>query len=100
MISYGADTDDATTPYELGMDNSSMLIRKRIFGKAALRSLRKAGVKRRFMGLLIDGEPFPAFNEARWELHQMATMSVWVGGGLLSTGAVKHRCFNGFDDCN
>ncbi len=71
LISYGADTDDATTPYELGMEKFMDVDQREDFvGKAALRSLRKAGVKRRFMGLLIDGEPFPAFNEARWELHQ------------------------------
>ena len=32
--------------------------------------MRDAGVKRRFMGLLIDGDPFPTTNEARWKLLQ------------------------------
>ena len=27
-------------------------------------------MKRRFMGLLIDGDAFPATNESRWDLHQ------------------------------
>ena len=71
LISYGADTDDATTPFELGMDKFIDIDQKQDFvGKTALWALRAAGVKRRFMGLLIDGDPFPATNEARWELHQ------------------------------
>ena len=71
LISYGADTDDATTPYELGMDKFIDVDQEQDFvGKAALRALRDAGVKRRFMGLLIDGDPFPTTNEARWKLHQ------------------------------
>jgi aminomethyltransferase len=71
LISYGADTDDATTPYELGMDKFIDVDQEQDFvGKAALRALRDAGVKRRFMGLLIDGDPFPTTNEARWKLLQ------------------------------
>jgi len=71
LISYGADTDDATTPFELGMNKYIDIDQKQDFvGKSALWALRAAGVKRRFMGLLIDGEPFPATNEARWALHQ------------------------------
>ena len=71
LISYGADTDDATTPYELGMDRYIDVDQQQDFvGKAALLSLREAGVKRRFMGLLIDGDAFPTTNESRWDLHQ------------------------------
>ncbi len=70
LISYGADTDDSTTPFELGMDKFIDVEQEHDFvGKAALRSLLAAGVKRRFMGLLIDGEPFPSTNETRWALY-------------------------------
>ena len=41
-------------------------------------------MKRRFMGLLIDGEPFPAFNEARWELHQNGDYVGYVSAAAYS----------------
>lgn len=85
LISYGADTDDATTPYELGMDKFIDVDQQQDFvGKAALRALREAGVKRRFMGLLIDGDAFPATNEARWELHQNGDYVGYVSAAAYS----------------
>ncbi|MEC8642040.1 MAG: glycine cleavage T C-terminal barrel domain-containing protein [Pseudomonadota bacterium] len=69
LISYGADTDDASNPFELGLGRFIDIDQPHDFaGKAALQALRDAGVKRRFMGLLIDGDPFTGTNEARWQL--------------------------------
>ena len=52
LISYGADTDDVTTPFELGMDKYIDVDQQEDFiGKKSLRTLREAGVKRRLMGL-------------------------------------------------
>ena len=69
LISYGADTDDASNPFELGLGRFIDVDQPHDFvGKTALRLLRDAGVKRRFMGLLIDGAPFTGTNEARWNL--------------------------------
>ena len=69
LISYGADTDDASNPFELGLGKFVDIDQPYDFaGKQALMALREAGVKRRFMGLLIDGDPFTGTNEARWQL--------------------------------
>ena len=74
LISYGADTDDVTNPFELGMDKFINVEQAHDFvGKEALLAIRDAGVKRRFMGLLIDGAPFTSTNEDRWDLE-------WNGG--------------------
>ena len=70
LISYGADTDDATNPFELGMDKFINIDQDHDFvGKEALVAIRAAGVQRRFMGLLIDGAPFATTNENRWDLE-------------------------------
>ncbi len=85
LISYGADTDDVTTPYELGMDKYIDVDQQEDFvGKAALRMLREAGVKRRLMGLLIVGDPFPSFNEARWALQQNGKNVGYVSAAAYS----------------
>jgi glycine cleavage system aminomethyltransferase T len=69
LVSYGADTDDASNPFELGLGRFVDIDQPHDFaGKEALRKLRDAGVKRRFMGLIIDGEPFAGTNESRWQL--------------------------------
>jgi len=56
LISYGADTDAETNPFELGMDKFIALDQPHDFiGKDALIAIKRAGVTRRFMGLIIDG---------------------------------------------
>ena len=70
LISYGADTDPETNPFELGMDKFINVDQPHDFvGKDALIAIRDAGVTRRFMGLLIEGEPFKTTNENRWDLE-------------------------------
>ena len=69
LISYGADTDANTNPFELGMDKFINLDQPHEFiGKTALKAIKAAGVKRRFTGLLIDGAPFQSANEHRWDV--------------------------------
>ena len=71
LISYGADTDDKSNPFEFGMDKFIDVDQEQDFvGKAALQALRDAGATRRFMGLVIDGAPFSRTNETRWDLEQ------------------------------
>ena len=69
LISYGADTDDMSNPFEYGLGRFMDIDQDQDFaGKEALRAIRDAGVTRRFMGLLIGGEPFATTNESRWPL--------------------------------
>ncbi len=66
MLSLGADMGLADNPFELGLERLVDLEMEADFiGKAALREIRAAGVKRRFVGLEVDGEPIAA-NEHPW----------------------------------
>jgi glycine cleavage system aminomethyltransferase T len=59
MLSYHADADIHTNPYELGLDRLVNLDMKAEFiGKAALRRIKDEGVSRKQVGLIIDCEPF------------------------------------------
>jgi aminomethyltransferase len=57
LVSYGADTDDDTNPYEMGLGKFVDCEQPIDFvGKDALRKIRDAGPKRRFTGYFIDGK--------------------------------------------
>ena len=88
LISYGADTDDAANPFELGLGRFMDIDQDSDFaGKKALHAIRESGVKRRFMGLLIEGEPFKGTNESPWRLS-------WGDGkvaGFASASAYSPR---------
>jgi glycine cleavage system aminomethyltransferase T len=69
MLSYHADADINTNPYELGLDrlvNTEMAAD--FIGKAALKRIRDAGVSRRQVGLVIDCAPLPGPNTTLWPL--------------------------------
>ena len=69
LVSYGADTDDVTNPFEMGLGKFMDIDQPHDFvGKSALKDIRDRGVTRRFMGLMIDGAPFQGTNEHWWEL--------------------------------
>jgi len=68
LLSYRADTDDETTPLEVGLGRYTSLDSDVDFiGKAALLAQREAGITRELVGLFIDGDdlginarPWPA----------------------------------------
>ncbi len=67
MLSYHADADITTNPYELGLDRLVNLdIDADSIGKAALRRIRDEGVTRRQVGLVIDGPAMPGPNTSFW----------------------------------
>lgn len=68
LISYGADTDDATDPFELGLGNYVDCDQSVDFiGKAALRAIRDAGPARRLAGFVF-AEPLSANAARKWPL--------------------------------
>ena len=70
MLSYHADADITTNPFELGLDRLVGLDTDNEFiGKQALREIRDAGVTRRQVGLVIDGAPLPGPNTSFWEIR-------------------------------
>lgn len=57
LLSYGADTDDRTNPFEVGLGKYVNLDSANDFiGKAALTRIHAEGVKRRQVGLFLDGD--------------------------------------------
>lgn len=67
MLSYHADADIRTNPYELGLDRLVNLdIEANFIGKVALRHIHAQGASRKQVGLIIDGAPFQGPNTTFW----------------------------------
>ncbi|MFV1441263.1 MULTISPECIES: glycine cleavage T C-terminal barrel domain-containing protein [unclassified Phaeobacter] len=70
MLSYHADADMGTNPFELGFDRLVNLDMEADFiGKAALRRIRDEGVSRKQIGLIIDGDPLAGPNTTFWDIN-------------------------------
>jgi len=69
MLSYHADADITTNPYELGLDRLVNLDSGADFiGKAALQRIKETGVSRRQVGLRIDGAALTGPNTLFWPI--------------------------------
>lgn len=67
MLSYHADMDINTNPFELGLDRLVDLNGPYNFiGKTALERIKQSGVTRKQVGLIIDGEPLLRPNTKFW----------------------------------
>jgi aminomethyltransferase len=71
MLSYHADADNKTNPFELGLDRLVNLdIEADFIGKAALRRIKEQGVSRKQIGLIIDGAPLKGPNTSYWPIKK------------------------------
>ncbi len=69
LLSYGADMDLDTNPYEIGLGRLVDLEQEAGFlGKAALAEIARSGPARRLVGLEIEGPRLPA-NEEPWSVR-------------------------------
>jgi aminomethyltransferase len=69
MLSYHADADINTNPYELGLDRLVNLDTEINFiGKQALKKIKEEGVKRKQIGLEIKSNPLKAPNTTFWNI--------------------------------
>ena len=69
MLSYHADMDIHTNPFECGLDRLIELDKKFDFvGKEALQRIKKEGLSRLQVGLILEGAPLPQPNTRFWEL--------------------------------
>ena len=67
MLSYHADMDAETNPYELGLDRLvSLDMEAEFIGKAALSRIKAQGVQRKQVGLVIESAPLPGPNTRFW----------------------------------
>lgn len=70
MLSYHADADINTNPYELGLDRLVNVDMEADFiGKDALRRIRDEGVARMQVGLIIDTDPLKGPNTRYWQIN-------------------------------
>ena len=71
MLSYHADADINTNPYELGLDRLVNLDSKFDFiGKEALKKIQQEGIKRIQVGLELDCEPLKGPNTTFWSIQK------------------------------
>ena len=71
MLSYHADADINTNPFELGLDRLVSLDSDIEFiGKAALKKIKAEGIKRKQVGLEIKCEPLSAPNTTFWSIKK------------------------------
>ena len=71
MLSYHADADIHTNPYELGFDRLVNLETDIDFiGKEALRKIKQNGIKRKQVGLIIDCDPLSGPNTTFWPIEK------------------------------
>jgi len=69
MLSYHADADINTNPFELGMDRLIDLDNKNKFiGKSALIKIKERGIKRKQVGIIIDCAPLKNPNTIFWPI--------------------------------
>jgi len=70
MLSYHADMDLNTNPFELGLDRLVALDAPHDFiGKSALQAIKAKGITRKQVGLVIDGAPLKGPNTTFWTLE-------------------------------
>ena len=69
MLSYHADVDINTNPFEVGLDRLvSFNTNVDYVGKEALTKIKKEGIKRKQVGLVLDCEPLKGPNTTFWEI--------------------------------
>jgi glycine cleavage system aminomethyltransferase T len=85
MLSYHADADITTNPYELGLDRLVNLDMEADFiGKAALRRIRDQGAQRKQIGLIIDCAPLKGPNTTFWTIHKQGASIGKVTSAIYS----------------
>ena len=71
MLSYHADADLDTNPFELGLDRLVNLNNEVNFiGKEALKKIKHEGIKRKQVGLELDCEPLKGPNTTFWSIYK------------------------------
>ena len=71
MLSYHADADINTNPFELGLDRLVNLDSEINFvGKESLKKIKKEGIKRKQVGLELHCEPLKGPNTTFWSIYK------------------------------
>ena len=71
MLSYHADADINTNPYEVGLDRLvSLDTNINFIGKNSLKKIKENGIKRKQVGLILDCEPLEGPNTTFWKIYK------------------------------
>ncbi len=91
MLSYHADMDANTNPFELGLGRLVDLQMEADFiGKKALQEIAKQGVSRRQVGIEIDGEMLKGANNEFWQIVTGAMHIGYVTSAIYSPRLQKN----------
>jgi glycine cleavage system aminomethyltransferase T len=98
ILNYQADMTLDTNPYELGLDRQVDLSKQRFIGKDALVRIQREGVRRKLVGLVIDGEPVPAEFEGAWHIFKDGRPVGRATAVIYSPGLRKNIAFAMIDN--
>ena len=91
MLSYHADADINTNPYELGLGRLVDLNMEADFiGKSALRAIKKKGINRIQVGLHLDISPLAGPNTTFWEIKHEGELVGKVTSAIYSPRLEKN----------
>lgn len=94
ILNYGADMTLEDNPYEVGLGWLVDLDKETDFiGKAALKRIKAEGVKRKLVGVEIEGEPVPGVsqhNEQRWPVVRDGAQIGYVPDAIYSPSLKKN----------
>ncbi len=93
ILNYQADMNLDTNPYELGLNRQVDLSKQRFIGKDALVRIQREGVRRKLVGLVIDGEPVPAEFEGAWQISKDGRPVGRATAVIYSPGLRKNIAF-------
>lgn len=91
MLSYHADADIHTNPFELGLDRLVKLdMEAEFIGKAALHRIKEKGVSRKQVGIVMDCPPLPGPNTRFWNINADGTSVGKVTSAIYSPRLEKN----------
>jgi glycine cleavage system aminomethyltransferase T len=91
MLSYHADADINTNPYELGLNRLVNLdIKSNFVGKDALKKIFNDGIKRKQVGVIIDSEPLECPNTTFWPIVKNNTIIGKITSAVYSPRLKKN----------
>jgi len=72
ILNWGADMTYENNALELGLERlvDFSLPEDACISVGALKKIKAQGVKKRLVGVELDGEPFPALNAVKWDAHK------------------------------
>ena len=92
VLDYASDITPDENPFELGLDRL-IAWDTEFLGKAALEKVRDEGVRRRLIGLFLDGPALQKNNEHRWPVTSASTKVGFVTNAVHSPRLDRNIAF-------